>query len=169
MSITEILSALASLSVIAGIGIGLVQLRHIARRRQEETVLRAYGPFLDQTVSRAYWTVQSWRFGSYEEFERSATIEDRVTLDIVSMQFEMMGILYHRGLAPLDLLDDLLAEPTIMAWNRIAPIVYGYRARHSAPDWSRWHEALAVALDRRLTELGEPHEVLVRPGQPTRG
>lgn len=164
MSLSEVVAIAANLSVIAGIGLGLLQLRHIARQRQEEMVLRAYSPFTDPAFSRAFWTVMTWKYTSLDQLEAEGTIEDQAALDIVSMQFEMMGMLYHRGLARLELLDDLLAEPALMAWNRIAPIMYGYRAKYQVPGWSRWHEELAVALDRRLTELGEVHAPLVRPG-----
>lgn len=163
MSLADALSIVANISVVVGILIGVIQLRHLARERQEEMVLRAFGPFLDPEFSRAFWTVMGWRYSSYEEFEQRATVEDLVTLDVVAMQFEMMGLLYHRGLASIELLDDLVAEPAIMVWNQIAPIIYGYRAKHIAPDWSRWHEELAVAIDERLTALGEPHAPLVRP------
>ncbi|TAK02532.1 MAG: hypothetical protein EPO36_01975, partial [Chloroflexota bacterium] len=163
MDPVQVLVALANLSVIIGIGLGLLQLRAIARQRQEDMVLRAFEPFLDPAFSRAFWEVQTWRYTTFEQFDAEATLEDLVTLDVVSVQFETMGLLYKRGLAELDFLDDLMAEPTLMTWNRIAPIVYGYRAKANVPGWSQWHERLAVALDKRLTELGEPHEPLVKP------
>jgi hypothetical protein len=163
MDPVQILSALGNVAVIVGIGLGLLQLRGLAKQRQEEMVLRAFAPFLDPAFSRAFWQVQAWRFESFEQFEREATLDDQVTLDVVSMQFEMMGLMYKRGLAKIDFLDDLVAEPTLMTWNKIAPIVYGYRAKEALPGWSQWHEALAVAFDKRLTELGEPHLALSRP------
>ena len=159
----QMLSAIANVAVVLGIGLGLLQLRQIAHQRQEDMVLRAYEPFLDPAFSRAFWAVQAWKFKTFEEFDQQATLDDRVTLDVVSIQFETMGLLYERGLAKIDFLDDLVAEPTLMTWNKIAPIVYGFRARENVPGWSQWHERLAVALDERLTDLGEPHAPLVRP------
>ena len=163
MDLVQALAALGNVSVIVGIILGLLQLRAIARQRQEDMVLRAFEPFLDPAFSRAFWDVQSWRFTTFEEFDAEATIDEWVTLDVVSVQFETMGLLYKRGLADLDFLDDLMAEPTLMTWNKIAPLVYGFRAKWNVPGWSQWHEALAVALDKRLIELGEPHEAAARP------
>lgn len=163
MDPVQALSALANLSVIGGIVLGLLQLRAIARQRQEDMVLRAFEPFLDPAFSRAFWQVQAWKYTTFAQFDAEATLEDRVTLDVVSVQFETMGLLYKRGLAELDFLDDLMAEPTLMTWNRIAPIVYGFRAKANVPGWSQWHERLAVDLDKRLTELGEAHEPVARP------
>ena len=163
MDPVQVLSALGNLAVIAGIALGLLQLRALAKQRQEDMVLRAYEPFLDPAFSRAFWEVQTWTFATFEEFDAKATLDERVTLDVVSMLFETMGLLYKRGLAKIEFLDDLVAEPTLMTWNKIAPIVYGYRVKENVPGWSQWHEALAVAFDKRLTELGEPHQPLVRP------
>lgn len=163
MDPVQLLSALGNLAVIVGIGLGLLQLRALAKQRQEDMVLRAYEPFLDPAFSRAFWQVQAWTYVTFEQFEAEATLDDQVTLDVVSMQFETMGLLYKRGLAKIEFLDDLVAEPTLMTWNKIAPLVYGYRVKENVPGWSQWHEALAVAFDKRLTELGEPHQALVRP------
>ena len=163
MDPVQVLSALGSLALIFGIGIGLLQLRALAKQRQEDMVLRAYAPFFDPAFSRAFWQIQSWKFATFEEFESQATLDDQVTLDVVTMQFEMMGLMLQRGLAKIDFLDDLVAESTLMTWNKVAPILYGYRIKTNTPGWSRWFETLAVALDQRLTELGEPHQALVRP------
>jgi hypothetical protein len=156
-------TVLGNVALVVGIVGGLAQLRRITRDRQNEMVLRAYQPFLDPTFSRAFWTLMSWDYATYEDFAARATIEDQVTLDVVAMQFEMMGVLYHRKLASLELLDDLVAPTTIMTWNKIAPIIYGIRRAANTPDWSRWHEALAIDMDARLTKLGEPHDPVVRP------
>ena len=157
MDPVQVLSALGNAAVIVGIGLGLVQLRSLAKQRQEELVIRAFAPFTDAAFSRAFWAVQRWRFSTFEQFEAEATLDDWVTLDMVSVQFETMGLLYKRGLAKLDFLDDLIAEPTLMTWNKIAPIVYGFRVKERTPGWSQWHEALALALDKRLTAIGEDH------------
>jgi hypothetical protein len=49
----QVLSALGSVALIIGIGIGLVQLRGLRAQRQDELVIRAYSPFLDTALTRA--------------------------------------------------------------------------------------------------------------------
>lgn len=152
-----VLSALGNVAVVLALVVALVQLRGLAKQRQEEMVLRVYAPFFDPEFSRAYWLVQTWRYTTFEQFDAEATLDEKAALNVVRMLFETMGLMYQRGLAKIDFLDDLLSSPTLMTWSKIAPIIYGYRASANAPDWSRWHEALAVALARRLTEAGRPH------------
>ena len=57
MDVVQVLSALGSVALIVGIGIGLVQLHGLRTQRQEELVIRAYAPFLDTALTRAYWRV----------------------------------------------------------------------------------------------------------------
>jgi GNAT superfamily N-acetyltransferase len=160
----QILSALGSLALIVGIGIGVLQLRSIRTQRQEELVIRAYAPFLDTELTRAYWRVQAWTFATFEAFATVATVEDWTTLDQVATYFEMMGVLYKRGHASLDLLDDLFAGSVLVSWRKLAPLIGGYRLREGTPDYAQWFEHLARALDARLTELGEVHPRLGPPG-----
>ncbi|MDQ6794305.1 MAG: hypothetical protein M3067_05730 [Chloroflexota bacterium] len=53
--------------------------------------------------------------------------------------------------------------------DTVAPLYYGYRAKANSPDWAEWFEYLAVALDKRLTELGEPHPSIPDPAALARG
>jgi hypothetical protein len=76
--------------------------------------------------------------------------------------FEMMGVLYKRGHASLDLLDDLFAGSVLISWRKLAPVIHGYRQRARTPDYAQWFEHLAQALDARLTGLGEVHPTLNR-------
>lgn len=158
-----ILVGLGNLAAAAGILVALLELRSLAKQRQEELVLRVYAPFLEPGFSRAYWHVNTWKFETFEQWEAEATVDDRAALNVVRILFETIGLLHKRGLANIDFLADLLGSPTIITWNKIAPIIRGYRVKVNAPDWSRWHEDLAVALDQRLTALGHAHPALQSP------
>lgn len=163
MNPIDLLVGLGNAALTAGVVLGLLQLRSLARQRQEELVLRVYEPFLDPGFSHAYWQVNTWRYATFEEWDAQATLDEKAALNVVRILFETMGLLYKRKFASIDFLADLLASPTILTWNQIAPIIYGYRKKANAPDWSRWHEELAIALDRRLSKLGRPHPAVGRP------
>lgn len=153
----QILSALTSIALILGVVIALLQLRGLRTQRHLEQVLRAYMPFLEENLTRAYWRVHNWSYTAFEDFEKNATLDDWTDLDQVTTFFEMMGVFYKRGVATLDLLDDLFAGSLMLMWAKVAPLVRGYRAHHNVNDYGLRFEMLAEALDRRLTERGEPH------------
>jgi hypothetical protein len=153
----EVLGAIGSVAVMAGVVVAILQLRGLRAQRQTEQVMRAYMPFLEENLTRAYWNVHHWDFASYDDFQREATLDDWTDLDQVTTFFEMMGVFYKRGVAKLDLLDDLFAGSLLLIWNKLAPLIRGYRAANNVHDYGLRFEALAQALDVRLTARGEEH------------
>ncbi len=160
MTFLELLGAATSVALIIGVAVGVMQLRALRAQRQVEHVLRAYMPWLEENLTRAYWRVHNWDYASYEEFEKTATLDDWTDLDQVTTFFEMMGVFYKRGVATLDLLDDLFAGSLLLMWSKVAPLVRGYRATSNVHDYGLRFETLAKALDARLTARGEAHAAI---------
>ena len=154
------LSALGSLALIGWIVIAVIQLRLQYLQRREEIVLRLYEPLLSEPLTRAYWRVQTWPFADHASFEAGATVDDRVAFDQVATFYETMGVMHHRGVAGLSLLDDLLTESIFEAWDRCEPIVIGERAATGAPQKYARFEELVRLLEAHLAANGAS-----RPGR----
>lgn len=157
MDVLQLLGAATSIALIIGVVVGVLQLRGLRAQRHLEQVLRAYMPFLEENLTRAYWRVHHWDFATYEDFQRRATIDDWTDMDQVTTFFEMMGVFYKRDVADLDILDDLFAGSLLLMWSKLAPLVRGYREAHTVLDYGLRFELLAKALDARLTARGEAH------------
>ncbi len=155
--LSVLLSILASLAVTIGVIVALLQLRDLRKQQQEEIAIRLMSHFGDESFIAAFWRVQDWDFKSIEDFEARAAKADWVAWYAAGTFFELMGLLYKRGLASLDLLDDLLSNPVLSFWNATAVVTVGYRSKHDAPQILESLELLARAMDQRLTELGERH------------
>ena len=153
----DILSMLASIAIVVGVVVGFMQLRALRSQRQTEHVLRAYMPFLEENLTRAYWRVHNWDYRSFEDFLARASLEDWTDLDQVTTFFEMMGVFYKRGVASLGLLDDLFAGSLLLMWSKVAPLIRGYRQHANVHDYGLRFESLAKALDERLTARGQAH------------
>lgn len=153
----DVLSAIGSLALIVGVVVGVLQLRALRAQRQTEHVIRAYMPFLEEPLTRAYWRVHNWKYMTFDDFLGRASLEDWTDLDQVTTFFEMMGVFYKRGVASLDLLDDLFAGSLVLMWSKLATLIRGYRAHSNVHDYGLRFEALAKALDERLTARGEVH------------
>ena len=150
------LSALGSLALIGWIVIAVVQLRLQYLQRREEIVLRLYEPLLSEPLTRAYWRVQTWPFAEHAAFEAGATVDDRVAFDQVATFYETMGVMHHRGVASLSLLDELLTPSIFEAWDACADIVRGERERTGTPEKYAAFERLVGLLEARLAARGEP-------------
>jgi len=97
-------------------------------QQQEETVIRLMSHFGEEAFLNAYWRVLA---------------ADRVAWYEVGAFFELMGLLHKRGLASLDLLDDLLSHALLQYWNATAVVTTGYRAKFHVPQVNEWVEYLA--------------------------
>jgi hypothetical protein len=157
VDVLQLLGAMTSVALILGVIVAALQLRRLNAQRQEEMVLRAYAPFLEENLTRAYWHVHNWDYVAYPDFSSRASLEDWTDLDQVVTFFEMMGVFFKRGVARLDLLDDLFAGSLLLMWGKVAPLVRGYREAHNVQDYGLRFEQLAEALDIRLTARGEAH------------
>jgi hypothetical protein len=157
----DVLGVIGSVAVLVGVTVAVLQLRGLRTQRQVEHVMRGYMPFLEENLTRAYWRVHNWDYTSWEQFLHAATLDDWTDLDQVTTFFEMMGVFYKRGVAQIDLIDDLFAGSLLLTWVKLAPLIRGYRAYANVVDYGLRFEALARALDLRLTARGEPHAAFI--------
>ena len=154
MDLVALLSALGSLALLGWIVIAVIQLRLQYIQRREEIVLRLYEPLLSEPLTRAYWRVQTWPFTDHAAFVAEATVDDWVAFDQVATFYETMGVLHHRRVASLGLLDELLTESIFEAWDRCRPIVLGERARTGTPQKYAAFEQLVGLLEGHLGANG---------------
>lgn len=152
-AIHQVLDIAAPLAIIIGVVIALIQLRNQSRLRQFDTVMRLFSSFGQESFLHHYGRVMNWEYDTYESFKKKATEDDNVSLMVVSVFFENMGLLYKRGLAPLELLDDLLSGPIISAWRKVKPLWVGRRVEYGQPQWAEWFELLSEDMVKRLARL----------------
>jgi len=158
-SLERILVVLSYAAVIVGVLVASIQIRHANRLRTMDMLMRMYETFSAEAFQRHFWRVMDWQFDSLEAFEVEATDDDYATWFVVNAFFEGLGLLYRQRLAPLPLLDDALSAPIIDSWQRLEPLIVGYRRKYDRPQIAEWHERLAKDLMTRLARLekkGEP-------------
>ena len=149
--IQQALAIAAPTAVIAGVMVALFQLRNQNRLRQFDTVMRLFSTFGQPSFLPHYRRVTTWKYDTYEAFKKSASEDDHLSLMVVSVFYENMGLLYKRNLAPLELLDDLNSAPIISSWRKLKPIWAGLRVEYGQPQWVEFYEMLSDAMAERLT------------------
>ena len=149
----QILAIAAPIAVTIGVIIALLQLRNQNRLRQIDTVMRLYSSFGQESFLRHFERVTSWSYDTYEAYRENSTPDDQISLMVVSVFFENMGLLLKRRLAPLELLDDLLSGPILLAWPKARPIWVGLRAQYNQPSWGEWFEFFHDAMVKRMAKL----------------
>jgi hypothetical protein len=154
-NLKEFLAIVTPLAVALGVIIALLQLRNQYRLRQIDTVMRLYAHFGDETFVRHFNRVTNWDYQTYEDYLERRAEDDYISLTVVTVFFESMGLLLKRKLAPIDLIDDLLSGPILLAWPKAEPIWIGFRKQYGVPAAAEWFEYLHRAIVQRLAKLEE--------------
>lgn len=93
------------------------------------------------------------RYDSYEVHRQKNDPDDYISLRVVSVFFENMGLLLRRTFAPITLLDDLLSGPILEIWPKVKPVWDGLRKEHHQPSWAEWEEFFHDAIADRMARL----------------
>jgi len=149
----QVLGVAAPIAITVGVIVALLNLRNQYRLRQIDTVMRLYSHFGDEPFVRHFNRVTNWDYDTYESYLEKRTEDDYISLTVVTVFFEAMGLLLKRKLAPIDLIDDLLSGPILLAWPKARPIWVGFRAQYGVPAAAEWFEFLHHAMVERLAKL----------------
>ncbi len=149
----QVLAVAAPLAITLGVIVALLNLRNQYRLRQIDTVMRLYSHFGEDTFVRHFNRVTNWDYQTYEAYLEKRTEDDYISLTVVTVFFEGMGLLLKRKLAPIDLIDDLLSGPILLAWPKARPIWLGFREQYGVPAAAEWFEFLYHAIVERLSKL----------------
>ena len=139
--------AIASASVVAGIIYYGFQVRHQTRLRATELIMRVYSALSTKELEEAWYKVLNLECRGYAEFVKKygdimSDTPENVALSIVAYFFEGIGVLYHKKLVGIDLIDDLMSEQIIFTWEKMRPIVEGYRKQYGFKKDIQWFENL---------------------------
>jgi hypothetical protein len=163
-TVERLLSIAASIALISGVVIAVLQLRSQNHIRQEEITMRLYASFGEEGFQRHYQRVTGFDHATYDEYRAMATADDAVSLMVVCVFFESMGLLLKRELAPIELLDALLSGPVLQTWPKVRPIWVGLRAAHNQPSWAEWFEYLYEQMRRRMANMNGQTRALAAAG-----
>jgi hypothetical protein len=142
---------IASASVVAGVIYYAFQLRHQAKQRQTDMVMKLYATFGSTEYQKAYQTMMNLEFEDYSDYRKryAENAEVKAALMTVGIFFEGMGVLVKRKLVGIDLVDDLLSGNILGTWEKMKPLVEGIRKRFARPQSWEWFEYLYNEMKKR--------------------
>jgi hypothetical protein len=153
--VTSISAVVAAIGVLVGVVYYILDMRHQSKMRQTDMVMRLYATFGSTEFQNAYQKWQSLEFKDFEDFLKrwQSDSEVRSTVYSVGTFFEGIGVLLHRKLIDIDLVDDLLTVPTIETWKRYEPLIATMRVHYDRPEAWEWFEYLYNELKKREQKL----------------
>ena len=157
--VASISTIVAAISVIVGVTLAVLQLRHIVKTRQVDLVIRLYTTFGSKEFQEALMKTMTLKFKDFDDFrEKYASSSDYsknpefIANEMVSVFFEGIGVLLRRGLIDIELVEDLFSGPIKSTWEKMKPLIEGYR-KTMYPQAYEWFEYLHNEMQKREQKL----------------
>ena len=147
MDLSTVANIATALTVLTGVGFGLIEMRRARRDREERAAFAAV-----QALMTPEWMSSSMIVASIRDGTSAQEIEgDRRVLEAclkIATIMEGLGYSVFARIVPLSVADDLLGGMARIAWQRFKPFVEVERARTGTQNSWEWFEWLAEQLDR---------------------
>jgi hypothetical protein len=121
------------LSVVVGVVFAVLELRHLARTRRTDVILRIYERFGSREIVNAIMKIGSAKIESYDDYVKKYGLTD--TIQVLEI-FDEVGILLEQGLVDINLVDNLFGPSMNTAWEaNIQTLINGIRKNSKQPSF----------------------------------
>jgi hypothetical protein len=142
--ISTISTIVATVSVVVGVVFTMLEVRHLARSRRTEVILKIYERFGSRDIVEGIMKIGS-EYKSFEDYVKKYGLSD--TVQVLEV-FDEVGVLLKRGLVDIDLVDDLFSRSVTPEWeSRVLALVKGIREGSKQPSFFYHVEYLFKQLD----------------------
>lgn len=128
----------------------VLQIQNQRKMRQTDLVMRLYTTFHSKEFQADMAKVMTAEFKDYDDAVEKYGWEFGFP---VGLFFEGIGVLLHRKLVDISLVDDLFTFDTRIVWEKIKPIAEGARKHFNAPTILEWFEYLYNEMKKREQKL----------------
>jgi hypothetical protein len=152
--------AIASASVVAGIVYYVFQVRHQAKLRQTDLIMRLYSTFGGEEHQKAGKKISKITYEGYDDFVKkygAPNSEEPIpmAIDKVLYFFEEVGVLLSKKLVDIDMIDQLMGYNIMMIGTKTMPIIEQARKRLNLPRvWTNF-EYLYNEMKKREQKVGK--------------
>jgi hypothetical protein len=152
VDISTVSIVVASAGVLVAAIYYVLQLRHQNRIRQTDLVMRLYSQACSKEAMEAFLKVMNLEFENYKNFveKYGSPLSEKPEQTAFFMQglfYEGIGVLLHRKLVDIGIVDDLFPVDSI--WGKVRPIVEGGREQFKWPSLFEWFEYLYNEVKKR--------------------
>jgi hypothetical protein len=144
--------AIASAGILIAAVYYVLQIRHQTRIRQTDLIMRLYTVFGSQEFGESYQEVINIKTKDTDYLTKSsddASNKTKLAVRTIAAFFEGVGVLLHRKLINIEIVDDLFSSPIMMAWEKLEPIIKSTREQRKRPQIWEWFEYLYNEMKKR--------------------
>ena len=154
LTLQTTISLLTLISLTIGVFYHIMTLNNTSKNqrqtldtRQTNILMNLYKEWGTDEYQNASWTVIELEFDNYQEFEeRYGSVSDNTQLNRtifkVGWFYNGIGVLVHKGLADLEMVDELFGYIVIWIWEKLEPFILSGREVFDQPKSMEWFEYL---------------------------
>jgi len=153
VDIQTISIAIASASVVAGVIYYSLQIRHQAKTRQTDLIMRLYSDYRSNEFREAIITVMNLQFEDYDDYveKYGQWFSDKPAhkaMANMAMFFDGAGVLLYKKLIDKSLIYDLFSTAIRVFWEKMKPVMIGLRRDYNDSHVFEWFEYLYNEMEK---------------------
>lgn len=129
IDIPTLSAIVVAVSVVLGLGFTMLELRHLARTRRTDVIMRIYDRFGSREMVEAMNSIGQLRSQS-PEFPPKGELTGVTQVAII---FEGLGVLLEQDLIDIELVNSLFGPTLVSLWDPIQPVIQGMRKSLKEP------------------------------------
>jgi len=157
LDIPSISAIVAAVGVLVGVGLTVLELRHLVKQRQTGVIIKLSSDIsTNKEFVEAVVNILQAQFKDYDDFvkkygEPISKNEVSLSFIMIGSFYEQIGVLLKKGLVDIDVMIDLF--PIEIMWEKLKPLVEGMRKQTNVPGYFEWFEYLYNEIKKRQQKL----------------
>jgi hypothetical protein len=147
MDLSTIANIATALTVLTGVGFGLIEMRRARRDREERAAFAAVEAILTPAWMKSMIVVHGIPDGTIAEAIK-AEKDVLEAVHSVGMILEGLGYSVYARIVPLRVVSDLVGGTVRLAWRKVRPYVDDERRGSGSEKFFEWFQWLALQLER---------------------
>ena len=141
--ISTIATIVTTVSIAIGVIFTLLELRHLAKTRRTEIIMKIYDRFSSREMVEAMNKVGSAKFESLDDYRKKYGFTE---ITEVAVLFEGLGVLLEQNLIDIKMVDRLFGPTVNLLWETVQPALYAMRKGLNEPFFFSHFEYLIKEL-----------------------
>ena len=131
-------------SLMIGLILALMELRHWHKTRKTEIIMNVYNRFSEREIIEVISKVGSSKYENFEDYRNKYGFTEVMEL---STLFEGLGVLLQQKLIDIKMIDQFFSPTLSFLWDKMKPIIYGMRKYLNEPFYFSHFELIVNQLN----------------------
>lgn len=133
VDVLTVSTIVTTVSVVVGVVFAVLELRHLARTRRTDVILKIYERFGNREIVDAVMKIGGAKFESFDDYVKKYGLAD--TAQVLEI-FDEVGILLEQGLVDINLVDNLFGPSVNTTWeSNLQTLIKGIRKGSNQPSF----------------------------------